>query len=82
MGLAPFVQTMPPYGKVTSRVAILGDNLTGTTAVTFNGIAAQFKVESPTLIIATVPSGATTGKVRVKTPNGTLVSNLAFRVRP
>jgi uncharacterized repeat protein (TIGR03803 family) len=81
MGLAPFVETMPPYGKVTSRVAILGDNLTGTTAVTFNGIAAQFNVESPTLIVATVPGGATTGKVRVKTPKGTLVSNLPFHVR-
>ena len=82
MGLAPFVSTMPPYGKVSSRVAILGDNPTGATAVTFNGAAAQFKVESASLIVVTVPSGATTGKVRVTTPNGTLVSNIAFRVRP
>ena len=82
MGLAPFVQTMPPYGKLSSRVAILGNELSGTTSVTFNGVAAQFKVESASLIVATVPTGATTGKVRVETPNGTLVSNIAFRVRP
>ncbi len=82
MGLAPFVQTMPPYGKLSSRVAILGNELSGTTSVTFNGVAAQFKVESASLIVATVPSGATTGTVRVETPNGTLVSNIAFRVRP
>jgi uncharacterized repeat protein (TIGR03803 family) len=82
MGLAPFVTTTPAYGKVSSRIAILGGDLSSASSVTFNGVAAQFKVEAPTLIVATVPSGATTGKVRVKTPNGTLVSNLAFRVRP
>ncbi len=82
MGLAPFVETVPAYGKVSAKVAILGTDLTGATGVTFNGIAASFKVASPTLIVATVPAGATTGKVRVSGPGGTLVSNIAFRIRP
>ena len=48
--------------------------------MTFDGITATFKVESPTAILATVPAGATTGKIQVDTPGGTLVSNVVFRV--
>jgi hypothetical protein len=80
MGLAPFVQSLPGYGKVGTQIKILGTDLTGTTAVTFDGITATFKVESPTAILATVPAGATSGKIQVETPGGTLVSNVAFRV--
>jgi uncharacterized repeat protein (TIGR03803 family) len=80
MGLAPFVQSLPGYGKVGAQIKILGTDLTGTTAVTFDGITATFKVESPTAILATVPAGATSGKIQVETPGGTLVSNVAFRV--
>ena len=39
----------------------------GTTSVTFNGIAATFKIISSTEITTTVPSAATTGPVKVKT---------------
>jgi uncharacterized repeat protein (TIGR03803 family) len=80
MGLAPFVESLPAYGKVGAQVKILGTDLTGTTGVTFDGITAAFKVESPTAILATVPAGATTGKIQVDTPGGTLVSNVVFRV--
>jgi hypothetical protein len=80
MGLAPFVESLPAYGKVGAQVKILGTDLTGTTGVTFDGITATFKVESPTAILATVPAGATTGKIQVDTPGGTLVSNVVFRV--
>jgi uncharacterized repeat protein (TIGR03803 family) len=82
MGLAPFVQTLPASSKVGAQVKILGTDLTGATSVTFDGTAATFKVDGRTLIVATVPVGARTGKVRVKTPKGTLVSNIAFRVLP
>jgi uncharacterized protein (TIGR03437 family) len=61
-------------------VTILGNNLTGSTSVTFNGVQATFNVVSSTEITTTVPSGATTGKVQVKTPSGTLSSNVNFRV--
>jgi uncharacterized protein (TIGR03437 family) len=80
-GLSPFVKTLTAAGKVGATVKILGTNLTGATRVTFNGTPAQFTVMSATEIAATVPLGATTGKVRVTTPGGTLVSAEKFRIR-
>jgi len=80
VGLGPFVKAQPTSGKVGAAVQILGTDLTGATSVTFNGTPAAFTVASPTLITTTVPTGATTGKVRVVTPSGTLSSNVPFRV--
>jgi uncharacterized repeat protein (TIGR03803 family) len=80
VGLAPFVETLPATGKAGVNVVILGNNLTGTTAVEFNGVAATFKVVSNTEITAKVPVGATTGSVTVTTPGGILSSDVAFRV--
>jgi uncharacterized repeat protein (TIGR03803 family) len=82
VGLGPFVKTLPTSGKVGAAVKILGTNLTGATSVSFNGTAAAFTVVSASEISTTVPAGATTGKVQVTTPGGTLLSNLAFRVTP
>jgi uncharacterized repeat protein (TIGR03803 family) len=82
VGLGPFVETLPTSGKVGSAVKILGTNLTGSTSVTFNGTAATFTVVSSSEITATVPVGATTGKVKVTTPHSTLTSNVNFRVTP
>jgi uncharacterized repeat protein (TIGR03803 family) len=82
MGLGPFVQTMPAAGLAGQRIAILGNNLTGTTAVSFNGVSARFAVLSDTEIAAQVPAGAATGPVQVATPRGTLTSNVAFLVKP
>jgi len=81
VGLRPFVKPLPSGGKVGSKVILLGNNLTGTTSVTFNGTATTFTVVSPTEITTTVPTGATTGKVQVTTPSGTLTSNVVFRIR-
>ncbi len=80
MGLSPFVETNPTTGVVGERVTILGNSLTGATAVSFNGTAARFSVVSSTEIVAAVPSGASSGKVTVTTPGGTLKSNMVFRV--
>jgi uncharacterized repeat protein (TIGR03803 family) len=81
MGLGPYVETLPTSGKVASAVKILGNNLTGATKVTFNGVAATFTVASSTEITATVPTGATTGEVEVVNAAGkTLKSNVAFQV--
>jgi len=80
-GLGPFISALPTSGEVGSKVILLGNNLVGSTAVTFNGTAATFRVVSPTEIRTTVPTGATTGKVQVTTPGGTLTSNVVFRVR-
>lgn len=81
VGLREFVKVLPSFGKVGTRVKILGTNLTGTTSVSFNGIPAAFTLNSPTLINVTIPAGATTGNVQVVTTHGTLTSNTVFRVR-
>jgi len=79
-GIGPSVQPVPVAGPVGQSVLILGNGLTGSTSVTFNGVAAEFTVESDTYISATVPTGATTGTVSVVTPSGTLNSNPQFVV--
>jgi uncharacterized repeat protein (TIGR03803 family) len=80
--LGPFVETRSAFGKVEEVVEILGTDLTGATSVSFNGTAAAFTVIAPSLITATVPTGASTGTVQVVTPSGTLSSNVPFRVLP
>jgi uncharacterized repeat protein (TIGR03803 family) len=81
-GLGPLVETVPVAAKVGKRVIILGNGLTGSSSVTFNGTAATFTVVSATEITATVPTGAGTGVVEVTTPSGVLKSNPAFQVLP
>ena len=80
LGLPPFVLTEPGSGKVGAFVDILGNNLTGSTLVTFSGITATFTVVSDSEIKATVPAFAVTGPVEVITPGGTLRSKVDFRV--
>ena len=80
-GMGPFVAFVQPSGKVGKTAQILGQGLTGTTSVTFNGVAATtFTVVSDTYMTAVVPNGATTGPVVVETPSGTLTSNKNFRI--
>jgi len=80
MGLGPFVRAQIDFGKVGQIVNILGNNLTGTTSVTFNGSSAQFKVMSDSYLKAQVPTGATTGKIEVTTSSGTLSTYMPFYV--
>jgi uncharacterized repeat protein (TIGR03803 family) len=79
VGLRPFVEAVPTSGTVGTSVFLLGNNLTGTTAVAFNGTPATFSVISNSEIMATVPH-ATSGEIKVTTPHGTLLSNAAFGV--
>jgi uncharacterized repeat protein (TIGR03803 family) len=81
VGLKPFVALQTTSGEVGAAVTILGTDLTGATSVTFNGTAATFTVVSSSEITTTVPEGATTGKIEVNTPSGTLTSNVKFRVK-
>lgn len=81
MGLGPFITFVQATGASGGTAEILGQGLTGTTSVTFNGVAAaSFKVVTDTFMTAVVPSGATTGRVVVTTPGGALTSNVSFRI--
>jgi uncharacterized repeat protein (TIGR03803 family) len=80
-GVGPFMAFVLPSGRPGQTAQILGQGLTGTTAVTFNGVpATSFDVVSDTYLTAVVPSGATTGSVVITTLSETLTSNVNFRV--
>lgn len=80
-GLQPFVKTNPTSGAEGANVIILGTNLQGATAVSFNGSAAKFTVVSASEITTTVPGAATSGTVTVTTSGGKkLNSNVTFQV--
>ncbi len=80
---APVITGFSPLsGTPGTVVTITGTELTGTTAVTVNGVAASFTVNSATQITATVPVGATTGPVAITTPGGTVTSTTNFIVVP
>lgn len=70
----------PTSGPVGTSVTITGTNLTGVTAVKFNGVSATFTTSTATSVTATVPAGATTGKITVTTPGGTATSATDFTV--
>ena len=70
----------PTSGPVGTLVTITGAGLTQTTKVTFTGKSASFTVISDTEVTATVPTGATTGKIAVTTKGGTASSQTSFTV--
>jgi uncharacterized repeat protein (TIGR03803 family) len=70
----------PPSGPVGTLVTINGMGLTQATKVTFNKISASFTVVSDLEITATVPTGATTGKIVVTTKGGTATTATSFTV--
>jgi len=80
LGLSPFVHPLTSFGRAGQSIFILGNNLEGSTGVTFNGVAANFTVLSANSIRATVPSNAATGIIQVVTARGTLNSNVPFTV--
>ena len=71
----------PNSGPVGTQVKINGTGLTGATKVTFGGVkAAVFTVNSGTLVTATEPTGAVTGKIAITTAGGTGASKGTFTV--
>ncbi|GLH72759.1 hypothetical protein GETHLI_12610 [Geothrix limicola] len=79
---APTVSSLnPTSGQVGSSVVITGTNLIGASAVSFNGTAATFTVNSAAQITTSVPAGATSGTVSVTTPGGT-ATGPSFTVNP
>ncbi len=82
--LIPFAPAItgfaPGSGPVGASVVISGANFPGATAVRFNGLSANFAVNSPSQITATVPTGATSGPISVFTPGGVATSAGNFTV--
>lgn len=74
------MQPIPAFGAAGANIIIEGTNLTGATKVSFHGMRAAFTVVSASEIEAMVPDGATSGMIKVATPNGTLQSNVAFKI--
>jgi hypothetical protein len=70
----------PPSGSAGTSVVITGAHFTGVTAVSFNGVAASFVVNSDLQITATVPASATTGPLGVTSPAGAGQSSANFTV--
>jgi hypothetical protein len=79
---APTITSFSPTsGPVGTTVQINGTKFSGATSVKFNGVSAtQFLVYSSTLVLAKVPTGATTGPISVTTPGGTGQSATSFTV--
>lgn len=61
-------------------MTITGTNLDGATKVTFNGTAATITRDTATNVKVTVPSGATTGRIKVVTDGGKVESATSFTV--
>ena len=80
-GSAPAIFSFPAAAQLGSPIVITGMNFTGATAVTFNGVAASFTVNSSTQITATVPALATSGFITVINPGGTAKSATVFTVQ-
>lgn len=82
MHILPVINTLDPSrGSPGSQVGIAGGGFFGATNVTFGGIkASSFTVTTPSLIQATVPANAKTGKITVTTPNGKVTSTQKFIV--
>ncbi len=78
---APTITSFSPTsGRVGTSVTITGTNFTGATVVRFNNVTASFVVKSSTKITATVPAGATTGRISVTALGGTATSTTNFTV--
>ncbi|MBL9175653.1 MAG: IPT/TIG domain-containing protein [Verrucomicrobiales bacterium] len=71
LGKEPLITGFSPkFGPVGTAVTIVGSNLGTATRVAFNGVETPFTAPSSVTLVANVPAGATTGKIRVTNPDG------------
>ena len=85
-GTAPGITSFSPTsGTVGTTVTIVGENFSTTAAensVTFNGTSAAVTSAAATELVATVPSGVTTGPISVTVNGQTATSSSNFTVTP
>jgi hypothetical protein len=86
LALAPTITSFTPSVLCTQggqTVTISGTNLTGATAVSFNGVAAaSFVVVNSTTVTAVVPVGVTDGTVTLTNPANTATSGSSYTSAP
>jgi large repetitive protein len=70
----------PASGPIGTKVMVTGSGFTGVTAVSIDGFPASFAFVNDGAITFTVPTGAATGAIHVKTPNGLAASPTNFVV--
>jgi len=82
--LPPTITSFTPVsGAQGSGVTITGTGFSSITAVSFNDVnATTFNAISTTQLTATVPAGATSGKIKVTNALGTATSSNTFYVAP
>jgi uncharacterized repeat protein (TIGR03803 family) len=79
--LPAFVRALPNFGKVGSKIGILGQGFSASSVVLFNGVAAtEVTRTGTTFLLATVPAGTSTGYVTVTTGTTILKSLKKFTV--
>src|SRR3954465_2038914 len=79
---APTISDVSPgRSGIGGTVVISGSGFTGTTGVSFNGVAATFTESSDEQVSAVVPAGALTGPITVEAKAGS-VSSADFVVQP
>jgi YD repeat-containing protein len=82
-GRVAITAIVPGKGKAGTTVSVLGKGFSlnaGENVVSFNGVVAAVTHASASRLIATVPSGATTGPVTVAAPLGSAISPRPFRI--
>lgn len=80
---APTITSFSPsFGEVGTTVTIVGTNFTNVTSVIFNSTFASGFTPSAdgTRITTAVPSGATTGRISLLSPDGNVTSSKDFTV--
>ncbi|MGA8491377.1 MAG: choice-of-anchor tandem repeat GloVer-containing protein [Terriglobales bacterium] len=81
IGAKPFINLESTSGKVGSKVGIFGQGFSSSSIVKFNGVKATTVTRNgSTFLLATVPSGASDGKVTVTTGSTELTSSQTFIV--
>jgi hypothetical protein len=80
---APVVTNFSPaFGSAGTNVIIRGQNFTGATAVQFGLLPASYTVQSPTQLVAVVPTNAVTARITVFAPAASFTTTSNFVVRP
>jgi hypothetical protein len=80
-GPPPVLSSFNPLsGQVGASVTIKGEYLTGANQASFAGSPAGFSLVSPYEMRASVPEGAASGALTVRSPYGAATSSASFRV--